>query len=81
MSRPGFMHGGVFTAGPWADDPPDPNRDRELAGQAVIYLRNRGLEDEAVIECLRDEFEIDLPTAETMVCPPGRGMDVGPAAR
>ena len=75
------MYGGLFTGGrPWVDDPPNPDRDRELAGQAVTYLRKQGLGDDAVIQCLHDEFEIDLPTAETMVSPPGRGMDVGRAA-
>lgn len=71
------MYGGFLTTGPWVIDLPDPGRDRELAEQAVAYLRGQGLDDHAVVQFLQDEFEIDLPTAETMAYPPGGQIDVG----
>lgn len=71
------MYGGFLTAGPWVVDLPDPGRDRAMAEQVVTYLRGHGLDDQAVVQCLRDEFNIDLATAETMAIPPGRTMDLG----
>ncbi|HSM02903.1 MAG TPA: hypothetical protein VK960_10765 [Acidimicrobiia bacterium] len=80
MSKPGGggMSGGFPAAGPWGIDSPDPGRDHELAEEAVTYLRRQGLDDGAVIQCLRDEFDIDQPTAETIAY---RRMGVGSADR
>jgi hypothetical protein len=63
--------GAPATAAQWAVDLPDPERDLALARQAVAYLREHGLDDGTIVQCLRDEFEIDLPTAERMAGPPG----------
>lgn len=67
MRKPGGggMSGGL-PAGSWGDDSPDPGRDRKLAEEAVTYLRRCGLDDGAVVQCLRNEFEIDQTTAETI---------------
>ena len=70
------MSGRFLAPGPWVVESADPGRDRELAEQAVTYLRLRGLDDGAVVQCLRDEFEIDQPTAETIAY---RGMESGSA--
>ena len=50
----------------WAVVPPDPSRERLLAERAVPYLRRQGLDDQAVIQCLVEEFEIDPETAEAL---------------
>jgi hypothetical protein len=50
----------------WAVVPPDPSRERLLAERAVPYLKGQGLDDQAVIQCLVEEFEIDLETAEAV---------------
>ena len=39
------------------------NRDLELAGRAVVYLEKHGLDQEEVIRCLVEEFELDRETA------------------
>ncbi len=70
------MYGFLSTA-PWVGDLPDPGRDLALAERAVTYLRGRGLDDQAVVQCLLDEFGIDLATAETMASPPRWAMDLG----
>lgn len=67
----GVMHEGAPTAGRWVVNLPDPERDLALARQAVAYLREHGLDDGTIVQCLRDEFEIDLSTAERMAGPPG----------
>jgi hypothetical protein len=63
----------------WVVDRPDPGRDLALATQAVAYLRGLGLDNGAVVQCLRDEFEFDLATAERMAGPPGTGHHVAAA--
>ncbi len=70
----GVMYESTPTTGLWVVDLPDPDRDLALAEHAVGYLRGHGLDDGAVVQCLRDEFEIDLDTAERMAGPPGWGM-------
>ena len=42
------------------------NRDLELAGRAVTYLERQGLDEEAVIRCLIQEFELDRETAKAV---------------
>jgi hypothetical protein len=64
------MYGGISTNGPWVTDPPDPVGDLAFAEQAVTYLRGRGLDDQSVVEWLRDEFAIDQTTAERIAHPP-----------
>ncbi|HEX5631214.1 MAG TPA: hypothetical protein VFY15_06120 [Acidimicrobiia bacterium] len=71
------MHRDLPTTTPWVVDIPDVGRDLVLAQDAVTYLRGRGLDDQAVVQALRDEFEIDLATAQTMTLPPGGAMDLG----
>lgn len=58
------MRESALAAGHSVGERPDPGRDLALAQQSVAYLRAHGLDDGAVIQCLRDEFEIDLATAE-----------------
>lgn len=72
---------GFLTTASWVGDLPNPALDRALAEQAVAYLRGRGLDDQAVVQCLREEFEIDLATAEAMAYPwamgPGGDLQLG----
>lgn len=63
------MYGGISTNGPWVDNTPDPVGDLAFAEQAVTYLRGRGLDEGSVVEWLRDEFAIDLATAERIARP------------
>lgn len=63
----------------WGADHPNPGRDLALAVQAVEYLRGHGFDDGAVVQCLRDEFEIDLATAEKIAGPQDSGPQHGEA--
>lgn len=44
------------------------NRTRELAfaGRTALYLEKQGLDQEAVIQCLIDELELDRETAKAL---------------
>lgn len=37
--------------------------DLAFAGRAAIYLEKQGLDEEAVVRCLMDEFDLDRKTA------------------
>lgn len=63
------MYGDLSTNGSWAADLSDPVGDLAFAHQAVGYLRGRGLDDQSVVQWLRDEFAIDLATAEKIAYP------------
>lgn len=68
------MHRDFPASSPWVDVP-DPGRDMALAQQAVTYLRERGLDEQAVVQALRDEFEIDVDTATAIAL--RRAVDLG----
>lgn len=44
----------------------DQAQELALAGRAARYLERQGLEREAVVQCLIDEFELDRSVAETL---------------
>lgn len=46
--------------------PPDRAHDLEFAERAASYLERQGLDHRAVVQCLIDEFELDLETAEAL---------------
>lgn len=60
------MYGDIRPTGLWVADIPDPGVDFAFAQQAVTYLKGRGFDEQAVVQCLRDEFGVDLATAETI---------------
>jgi hypothetical protein len=67
---------------PWSAIPEDPMRDMALAERAVSYLETQKLDHSAVVQCLIDELDLDLETAQALaVC--GRqpeGVEFAPAS-
>jgi hypothetical protein len=67
---------------PWSAIPEDPMRDLALAQRAVSYLEAQRLDHGAVVQCLIDELDLDLETAQALaVC--GRqleGVEFAPAS-
>lgn len=45
---------------------PDLSADLAFAGRAAIYLDKQGLDHQAVLQCLIEEFELDRETAEAV---------------
>jgi len=43
-----------------------PIRDLAFARRAAVYLDRRGLDEEAIVRCLMDEFDLDRVTAEAV---------------
>jgi len=44
----------------------DPDLDMALAEGAARYLTRQGLDHQAIVRCLVDEFELDRATAEAL---------------
>lgn len=44
----------------------DPDLDMALAEGAAVYLTRQGLDHEAIVRCLIDEFELHRMTAHTL---------------
>jgi hypothetical protein len=45
-------------------EPPD--HDLAFACRAAVYLDRQGLDEEAIVRCLMDEFDLDKVTAEAV---------------
>ncbi|MEX0946845.1 MAG: hypothetical protein WD651_13185 [Acidimicrobiia bacterium] len=44
----------------------EPNQDIAFARRAAVYLDRQGLDEQAIVQCLMDEFELDQATAEAV---------------
>jgi hypothetical protein len=44
----------------------DPDQDLALAEGAAMYLTRKGLDHEAIVRCLVDEFDLERATAEAL---------------
>jgi hypothetical protein len=44
----------------------EPNQDMAFARRAAVYLDRQGLDEQAIVQCLMDEFELDHATAEAV---------------
>jgi hypothetical protein len=44
----------------------EPNQDMAFARRAAVYLDRQGLDEQAIVQCLMDEFELDQTTAEAV---------------
>ena len=44
----------------------DPDVDMALAEGAALYLTRQGLDHQAIVRCLIEEFELDQATAEAL---------------
>jgi hypothetical protein len=44
----------------------EPDHELAFARRAAVYLDRQGLDEEAIIRCLMDEFDLDKVTAEAV---------------
>jgi hypothetical protein len=50
----------------WCAVPEDPMRDLALAQRVVSYLKTQRLDHGSVVQCLVDELDLDLETAQAL---------------